>query len=104
MSTTPSESFFLELSIRPTQFAPASIENAVFFDENNEQVISVHNETKISIQTKRDAKGTFDLFLDFELLLFFRETVRIKVRRAHIYHQVFFEQSISISSKVSTVY
>ena len=57
MSTTPSESFFLELSIRPTQFAPASIENAVFFDENNEQVISVHNETKISIQTKRDAKG-----------------------------------------------
>ena len=51
--------FFLELSIRPTQFAPASIENAVFFDQNNEQVISVQNETKISIQTKRDSKGIF---------------------------------------------
>ena len=45
------------MSVIANQFAPASIENAVFFDENNEQVISVHNETKISIQTKRDAKG-----------------------------------------------
>ena len=75
MSTTPSESFFLELSIRPTQFAPASIENAVFFDENNEQVISVHNETKISIQTKRDAKGkNFPIFSRHKIYNFQRDS------------------------------
>jgi hypothetical protein len=47
-------SFFLELSIRPTIFTPASIENAVFFDDNNQQVISVTNESKIQVQTRKD--------------------------------------------------
>lgn len=48
--------FFLELSIRPTIFTPASIENAVFFDDNNEQVISVTNESQISVQTRKDSR------------------------------------------------
>ena len=91
MSTTPSESFFLELSIRPTQFAPASIENAVFFDENNEQVISVHNETKISIQTKRDAKGKYFPIFHGTKFITFRETLRTEVRRTHIHNKVLYE-------------
>ena len=49
--------FYLELSFMPTNFTPASVENAVFFDETNGQVISVLEETKISIQTQNDNKG-----------------------------------------------
>ena len=49
--------FFLEVSSTPIIFTPASVENAVFFDETNGQVISVLEETKISIQTRNDNKG-----------------------------------------------
>ena len=49
--------FYLELSFMPTNFTPASVENAVFFDETNGQVISVLEETKITIQTRNDNKG-----------------------------------------------
>ena len=44
--------FFLELSIRPLEFGPASNANAVFFDETNSEVISVHNESEILINSQ----------------------------------------------------
>jgi hypothetical protein len=46
-------SFFLELSIRPIEFAAASSVNAVFFDETNSEVISVNNDAEISITSQR---------------------------------------------------
>ena len=49
--------YYLELSFMPTNFTPASVENAVFFDETNGQVISVLGETRITIQTRNDNKG-----------------------------------------------
>jgi len=49
--------FYLELSFMPTNFTPASVENAVFFDETNGQVISVAGETRITIQTRNDNKA-----------------------------------------------
>ena len=62
--------FFLELSIRPTIFTPASIENAVFFDDNNEQVISVTNESQISVQTRKDSRGELIEILPVNMLFF----------------------------------
>ena len=44
--------FFLELSIRPLEFGAASNANAVFFDETNSEVISVHNESEILINSQ----------------------------------------------------
>ena len=52
ISSILSMGFFLELSIRPLEFGAASNANAVFFDETNSEVISVHNESEILINSQ----------------------------------------------------